>query len=346
MFDGYDADGSGSIDRGELRELLNDLGALTVSDAFVDEMFSYAHRDDQTAQDKSKALTFKEFLNFLAIGSVLGQFPFLTHVTGTIARSRSSAVLAVAGRPVTPPLAAAGGLDPGTTVGGTWAKERGSAMIKALRLVVEAYCIFDNDGSGTIDKDEVLNMLDEENRRARAARAEAPSSRHLEAGAGSTFLSRERWEELDWDHDGKITFKEFLAAMLLWVGVDEDEEDEEADGASSHGGSARAHSARSLASSTGNPQELKIVRLDPASLAAGADGAWEAEARAVASMASPMALSVGSPVVLSPTSGEKPGILKRSSVAASDRLLLAATPHRVHLEGAHPPSMSHASTTS
>jgi Ca2+-binding EF-hand superfamily protein len=318
VFDGYDADGSESIDRGELKALLNDLGALTVSDAFIDEMFSYAHRDDLTALGKSLPLTFKEFLNFLAIGSVLGQFPFLTRETGTIARSRSSSALADGGRPLTPPT----GLDQQQpTVGGTWAKERGSAMIKALRLVVEAYCIFDNDGSGTIDKDEVFSMLDEENRRARAARAEAPSSRHSEAGAGSTFLSRERWEELDWDHDGKITFKEFLAAMLLWVGVDEEEDEEEADVASSRD-TRTVHSARSLASSTGNPQELKIVRLDPASIAAGADGAWEAEARAVASMPSPAAMSGGSTLfALSPTSG---GILKKSPhthVASSERTL-------------------------
>jgi hypothetical protein len=30
-----------------------------------------------------------------------------------------------------------------------------------------------------------------------------------------------RWEEIDWDKDGKITFKEFLLAVSGWVGLGE-----------------------------------------------------------------------------------------------------------------------------
>jgi hypothetical protein len=49
----------------------------------------------------------------------------------------------------------------------------------------------------------------------------------LPDGASSHFLSRERWEDLEWDHTGRITFREFIVAFMAWVGVDEDDEDDE-----------------------------------------------------------------------------------------------------------------------
>ena len=39
------------------------------------------------------------------------------------------------------------------------------------------------------------------------------------AGADTALLSEERWQEMDWDKDGTITFKEFLSAMYEWVGT-------------------------------------------------------------------------------------------------------------------------------
>ena len=35
---------------------------------------------------------------------------------------------------------------------------KGQRLVKALKLVLEAYCLFDRDGSGAIDKEEVLAM--------------------------------------------------------------------------------------------------------------------------------------------------------------------------------------------
>lgn len=45
-------------------------------------------------------------------------------------------------------------------------------------------------------------------------------------GPGSRFMTQERFDELDWDGDGFITFKEFLFAFESWVGFDDDAEGE------------------------------------------------------------------------------------------------------------------------
>lgn len=34
-------------------------------------------------------------------------------------------------------------------------------------------------------------------------------------------------EEMDWDRNGTVTFKEFLFAFTSWVGIDDNEEEEE-----------------------------------------------------------------------------------------------------------------------
>lgn len=93
----------------------------------------------------------------------------------------------------------------------------GQRLVKALRLVLEAYVLFDRDASGTIDRNEVLGMIDESTKGAGVKGTGA---------GGNALLSRERWLELDWDGDGQITFKEFLYAFMQWVGVEDDEGDE------------------------------------------------------------------------------------------------------------------------
>lgn len=37
-----------------------------------------------------------------------------------------------------------------------------------------------------------------------------------------SFITDDRFQELDWNKDGEITFKEFLFAFVAWVGIEED----------------------------------------------------------------------------------------------------------------------------
>lgn len=49
----------------------------------------------------------------------------------------------------------------------------------------------------------------------------------LHADPGEMSINAEIWErrfnEMDWNHDGTIQFKEFLMAFESWVGLDDDD---------------------------------------------------------------------------------------------------------------------------
>ncbi|KDO16011.1 hypothetical protein SPRG_18453 [Saprolegnia parasitica CBS 223.65] len=82
------------------------------------------------------------------------------------------------------------------------------------------------DGDGLIEKEEMLRRLTE-------SMHEHSPTKKMSVGSttksGSTcpanaFISQKRFNEMDWDHDGSITFKEFLMAFESWVGVDDDDD--------------------------------------------------------------------------------------------------------------------------
>lgn len=304
MFNQYDVDKSGAIDKTELRACLQSLGAH-MTDEQVNDMFRYAHMT-QSTRTSGVALSFKEFLLCLAIGSVLQMIPTMRaysqldlnaltddsdrsgRATPTSMRSQSersiaetkasdpnsdAASTAVASTPGTKPRTSSNLVQPGETLSqlsssDLQARAKGQRLVKALKLVLEAYCLFDKDGSGTIDKNEVLAMVDEENRKAREHKKAAGGggSRASEnSGGGAGLLSRERWEELDWDSDGQITFKEFLFAMMSWVGLeDEDDDDEDANTAalSSYYGGKDVSSAMEEDALTLKPTEALLAQAE------------------------------------------------------------------------------------
>ena len=106
--------------------------------------------------------------------------------------------------PASPANAAAGVLPAPRTAGGgelqappasleegDGAAESGRTLVRALRLVLEAYVLFDTDASGTIDRAEVLAIIDAENllaSRALAAGRAGGSGRRGQAGGGGSEL--------------------------------------------------------------------------------------------------------------------------------------------------------------
>ncbi|KAH7432014.1 hypothetical protein KP509_07G004700 [Ceratopteris richardii] len=76
--------------------------------------------------------------------------------------------------------------------------------------IVDAYLFFDKDGDGYVSKAEII-----------AATSEFSGKR------SNDQIGVKRFEEMDWDKDGTITFKEFLFAFTNWVGVKDDDEDED-----------------------------------------------------------------------------------------------------------------------
>ena len=89
----------------------------------------------------------------------------------------------------------------------------GREVKQAFDDVLGAYFIFDVDGGGTLDKEEVMRQM------------QSKEGAFKSAGAASV-LTKERWAEMDWDHDGNISFKEFFWAFQKWIGS-EDGTDEE-----------------------------------------------------------------------------------------------------------------------
>lgn len=256
MFDEFDDDNSGTIDRGELRNCLAALGA-ELAEEDVKEMFAGSQL---TAQGE---LDFKEFLVALSLGSVLQLFPSLRAYSAVDLQKLKEEEAARRGGleegetlpAAKPPSAAAAGSDeqegeskykvdtnvgetapatsparagPADTSGPvthavtphTRAKlqQKGRMLVEGLKIVLEAYCLFDQDGSGTIDKDEVLGMIAE-------ASSGGAKRAHGASQGTSAMLSSERWSQLDWDDDGSVTLREFISAFYSWVGLDDDDED-------------------------------------------------------------------------------------------------------------------------
>jgi len=84
----------------------------------------------------------------------------------------------------------------------------------AIAIVVDAFMYFDVDHDGHLQKEEVMSTFNQ-----------ATSSAGARNSTVSLSSSRKRFEEMDWDDDGKISFTEFLFAFTGWVGLeDEDEE--------------------------------------------------------------------------------------------------------------------------
>jgi len=82
-----------------------------------------------------------------------------------------------------------------------------------MHVIVAAYLMFDKQGRGIISKKDVANAVKEQGKEG--------------GGGGNSFLSESRWNEMDWDQNGFITFADFVYAFTRWVDVDGDDDDEE-----------------------------------------------------------------------------------------------------------------------
>uniref|UniRef100_A0A2P2LYB1 Putative calcium-binding protein CML21 n=1 Tax=Rhizophora mucronata TaxID=61149 RepID=A0A2P2LYB1_RHIMU len=79
-----------------------------------------------------------------------------------------------------------------------------------FQTLVDAFVFLDKDKNGYVSKNEMVQAINETGERS------------------SGGIALKRFEEMDWDNNGMVNFKEFLFAFTRWVGIDdiEDEEDE------------------------------------------------------------------------------------------------------------------------
>ncbi|KAK7373488.1 hypothetical protein VNO80_06898 [Phaseolus coccineus] len=76
-----------------------------------------------------------------------------------------------------------------------------------FNAMVETFVFFDQNGDGKLNKKDMVRTLNETNPRERSP----------------ARVSKHRFEEMDWDKNGQVTFREFLFGFINWVGIDADE---------------------------------------------------------------------------------------------------------------------------
>ncbi|XP_017975502.1 PREDICTED: probable calcium-binding protein CML22 isoform X3 [Theobroma cacao] len=74
--------------------------------------------------------------------------------------------------------------------------------------IVEAFLFLDKNGDGKLNKKDMIKALNEA----------SPWER------SPAHVTRTRFKEMDWDKNGKVSFREFLFAFINWVGIESDEE--------------------------------------------------------------------------------------------------------------------------
>lgn len=82
-----------------------------------------------------------------------------------------------------------------------------------FETLVDAFVFLDRNKDGYVSKSEMVEAINETTSGERS----------------SGQIAMKRFEEMDWDKNGMVNFKEFLFAFTRWVGIDdiEDEEGEE-----------------------------------------------------------------------------------------------------------------------
>ncbi|ONK68204.1 uncharacterized protein A4U43_C05F8780 [Asparagus officinalis] len=80
-----------------------------------------------------------------------------------------------------------------------------------FETLVNAFVFLDKNSDGYVSKSEMVQAINET---TSGERSSGP-------------IAMRRFEEMDWDKNGMVTFKEFLFAFTRWVGIDENEDDED-----------------------------------------------------------------------------------------------------------------------
>lgn len=79
-----------------------------------------------------------------------------------------------------------------------------------FETLVDTFVFLDKNKDGYVSKNEMVQAINE------TVSGERSSGR----------IAMKRFEEMDWDKNGMVNFKEFLFAFTRWVGIDDVEDDE------------------------------------------------------------------------------------------------------------------------
>lgn len=82
-----------------------------------------------------------------------------------------------------------------------------------FETLVGAFVLLDKNKDGYVSKSEMVQAINE------TTSGERSSGR----------IAMKRFEEMDWDKNGMVTFKEFLFAFTRWIGIDDNDDDDAGD---------------------------------------------------------------------------------------------------------------------
>lgn len=100
-----------------------------------------------------------------------------------------------------------------------------AAIAYCFHLILEAFFHFDVQRNGVIHRHELQAAMSHLAMKSPTASLRSARSGHTIDSDALTFLTSERYDELDFDKDGQVTFREFLFAFMAWAGFAEDEEE-------------------------------------------------------------------------------------------------------------------------
>ncbi|CAI0436811.1 unnamed protein product [Linum tenue] len=170
VFQQFDEDGNGSIDREELKKCLEKLQLINLKESEMDDLF---HSCDF---DGSGGIQFNEFIVLLCL------IYLLAHPSPN-----------------------------NNNDGLKQASNMGSPELEAtFDTIVEAFLFLDKNGDGKLNKKDLVNALNDT----------SPWEK------SPLRITKSRFKEMDRDRNGKVGFREFLFALIQWVGIEADDEEE------------------------------------------------------------------------------------------------------------------------
>ncbi|WVZ79430.1 hypothetical protein U9M48_027010 [Paspalum notatum var. saurae] len=187
IFEQFDEDSNGEIDKEELKHCFHKL-EISFTEEEIYDLFEACDINEDMG------MKFNEFIVFLCLVYLLNE-PAVSEAVSFIIRINShsnilTAFLVVATEKIKMGL---GNLE------------------STFETLVDAFVFLDKNKDGYVSKDEMIQAINE------TTTGERSSGR----------IAMKRFEEMDWDKNGMVTFKEFLFAFTRWVGIDENEDDEE-----------------------------------------------------------------------------------------------------------------------
>lgn len=165
IFQRFDEDSNGIIDRRELKECFDGL-EISLTEEEIDDLFEAC--DISTAM----GMKFNEFIVLLCLVYLLKDDPNLVFSKSQFGMPK---------------------------------------LEETFESLVDAFVFLDKNKDGYVSKSEMVTAINE------TTSGERSSGR----------IAMRRFEEMDWDKNGMVNFKEFLFAFTRWVGIDENEDGDE-----------------------------------------------------------------------------------------------------------------------